>query len=174
MANLENQSKKRYYPLRDAENPYKVSLVEITEAQYRALYPEIWATQKREQYHHRCMCTKKYIWKCDGNCDLCEYHAAGDMLSLDVPTEDGNANMYDTITDTAPTIEDVISDAILLEQLIAKFRELDPDADRIIQMRLDNPKISDRKIAEALGRPQRTFADQMKRIYTELHKIEKM
>lgn len=86
MANLENQSKKRYYPLRDAENPYKVSLVEITEAQYRALYPEIWATQKREQYHHRCMCPKKYIWKCDGNCDLCEYHAAGDMLSLDVPT----------------------------------------------------------------------------------------
>lgn len=54
MANLENQSKKRYYPLRDAENPYKVPLVEITEAQYRALYPEIWATQKREQYHHRC------------------------------------------------------------------------------------------------------------------------
>lgn len=38
MANLENQSKKRYYPLRDAENPYKVSLVEIIEAQYRALY----------------------------------------------------------------------------------------------------------------------------------------
>lgn len=40
------------------------------------------------------------------------------------------------------------------------------------EMRLDNPKISDRKIAEALGRPQRTFADQMKRYYTELHKIE--
>ena len=60
----------------------------------------------------------------------------------------------------------------MLKHLIARFRELDPDADRIIQMRLDNPKISDRKIAEALGRPQRTFADQMKRYYTELHKIE--
>lgn len=40
MAKRENKSKKRYYPLRDAENPYKVSLVEITETQYRALYPE--------------------------------------------------------------------------------------------------------------------------------------
>ena len=60
----------------------------------------------------------------------------------------------------------------LLEHLIARFRELDSDADLIIQMRLDNPKISDRKIAEALGRPQRTFADQMKRYYTELHKEE--
>ena len=61
MANSDNHSKKCYYPLRSAENPYKVSLVEITEVQYRALYPEIWTTQKREQYHHHCMCPKKYI-----------------------------------------------------------------------------------------------------------------
>ena len=73
---------------------------------------------------------------------MCEYHTAGDILSLDVPTEDGNANMYDTILDTAPTMEDIISDAILLEQLITKFRELDPDADLIIEM-LGN-KLSDR------------------------------
>ena len=169
MALKDNQSKKRYFPLRDVKNPYKVTLVEITEAQYRALYPEIWATQKREQHHHRCMCTRRYLWKCDGNCDLCEYHTAGDMLSIDVPTEDGNANMYDTIPDTAPTMEDVLSDAMLLEQLIARFRELDPDADRIIELLRD--ELSDRKIAEQLDRPQRTFADQMKKIRTELRKI---
>lgn len=151
MAIKDNQSKKRYYPLRNASNPYKVTLVEITETQYRALYPEIWATQKREQHHHRCMCTRKYLWTCDANCDLCEYHAAGDMLSLDVPTED------------------VLSDAMLLEQLIARSRELDPDADRIIELLGD--ELSDRKIAEQLGRKQRTFADQMKKIRTELRKI---
>ena len=169
MSKEANQSKKRYFPLRDTINPYNVTLVEITETQYRALYPEIWATQKREQHHHRCMCTRKYLWKCDGNCDLCEYHAAGDMLSLDVPTEDGNANMYDIIPDSAPTMEDVLSDAMLLEQLIARFRELDPDADRIIELLMD--ELSDRKIAEKLGRKQRTFADQMKKIRTELRKI---
>lgn len=169
MSKEANQIKKRYYPLRDVKNPDKVSLVEITEAQYRALYPEIWATQKREQHHHRCMCTRKYLWKCDGNCDLCEYHAAGDILSLDVPTEDGNANLYDTIPDTAPTMEDVLSDAMLLEQLIARFRELDLDADRIIE--LLRYELSDRKIAGQLGRKQRTFADQMKKIRTELRKI---
>ena len=169
MSKETNQSKKRYFPLRDASNPYKVTLVEITEAQYRSLYPEIWATQKREQHHHRCMCTRKYLWKCDGNCDLCEYHAAGDTLSLDVSTEDSNANMYDTIPDTSPTMEDVLSDAMLLEQLIARFRELDPDADRIIELLGD--ELSDRKIAEQLGRKQRTFADQMKKIRTELRKI---
>lgn len=56
------------------------------------------------------------------------------MLSLDVLTEDGNANLYDTIPDTSPTMEEVISDAMLLEQLIARFRELNPDADRIIEL----------------------------------------
>lgn len=169
MSKEANHCKKRYHPLRDEKNPYKVTLVEITETQYQALYPDVWAAQKREQYHHRCMCPKKYLWKCDGNCDLCEYHTAGDILSLDVPTEDGNANMYDTIPDTAPTMEDVLSDAMLLEQLIAKFRELDPDADHIIELLGD--ELSDRKIAEQLGRKQRTFADQMKKIRTKLRKI---
>ena len=169
MAKNENQSKRRFYPLRDLKNPHNVTLIEVTEEQYKLLYREIWATQKREQYHHRCMCTKKYLWKCDGNCDLCEYHAAGDILSLDVPTEDGNANMYNTISDTAHTMEDIISDAILLEQLIAKFRELDPDADLIIEMLAND--YSGRKIAEALGRKQRTFADQLKKYRTEFRKM---
>ena len=97
------------------------------------------------------MCTRKYLWKCDGNCDLCEYYAAGDMLSLDVLTEDGNANLYDTIPDTSLTMEEVISDAMLLKQLIARFRELNSDADRIIELLGD--ELSDRKIAEQLGRP---------------------
>ena len=161
----------RFYPLRDPENPFKVILTPITEEQYRSLYPDIWAIQKREKYHGRCMCTKHYLWKCDGQCDLCEYHAS-DTVSLDEPLPDGNGTLGDYIPDSKPSIEDIIADRALLKCLIARFRELDPEADRIIQMRLDNPKISDRKIAEALGRPQRTFADQMKRYYTELHKIE--
>lgn len=36
----------------------------------------------------------------------------------------------------------------------------------------ENWKVSDRAIAEALGRPQRTFADQMKRYRTELQRIQ--
>ena len=69
-------------------------------------------------------------------------------------------------------MEDDIADRMLLEQLIAKLRELDPESETIIQLWLDHPEgISDRKIAEALGRPQRTFADQMKKYRTELRKI---
>ena len=48
-------------------------------------------------------------------------------------------------------------------------QQLRQDADRIIEM-LGND-MSDRAIAEQLGRKQRTFADQMKRYRTELRKI---
>lgn len=133
MSNNENQSKKYYYPLRDAENPKKVSLIEITEEQYRALYPEIWATQSRERNHGRCVCPKKYNWKCDANCDLCEYRAMGDKVYLDEPAPDGNTDWYNAIPDTESVVDEIVDDRILLAKLIEKFRELDPDADLIIE-----------------------------------------
>ena len=68
-------------------------------------------------------------------------------------------------------MENVIEDRMLLNQLFQRLRELDPDADRIIEMWMDDDKVSDRKIAEALGRPQRTFSDQMKRYRAEFRKI---
>ena len=68
-------------------------------------------------------------------------------------------------------LEDDAADRDLLARLIARLRELDPDADAILTLWQENDKISDRAIAKALGRPQRTFADQMKRYRTELRKI---
>ena len=56
-------------------------------------------------------------------------------------------------------------------RLIERLRELDPDADAILALWQENDKLSDRAIAKALGRPQRTFADQMKRYRTDLRKI---
>jgi hypothetical protein len=36
------------------------------------------------------MCPYRFIWKCDGDCIGCEYHAGGDITSLDQPLPDGN------------------------------------------------------------------------------------
>lgn len=44
----------------------------------------------KEQDHGRCMCPYRFIWKCDGDCIGCEYHAGGDITSLDQPLPDGN------------------------------------------------------------------------------------
>lgn len=165
MANKENLSTPFIYLRSTGEK------IPVIKEQHDAFYKEASRIRDKEQNHGRCVCPYRFIWKCDGDCIDCEYHRAGDTLSLDAPTEDGSNDLYNTIADTAPTMEDVIADRILIEQLFARLRELDPDADIIIQCWLDDYKISDRAIAERLGRKQRTFADQMKRIRTELHKI---
>ena len=129
------------------------------------------AFRKKAQYHGKCACPKQKFWLCDGDCFNCEFRRAGDILSLDFENEneDGDTcSPLDSVPDSAPLMADVVADK-LLEQLIQRLRELDPDADRIIQML--GEEMSDRAIAKALGRPQRTFADQMKRYRTELRKI---
>lgn len=72
----------------------------------------------------------------------------------------------DMVPSEAPAIESIIADRDPLDRLFAHLRELDPDTDTIIAMRIDDDSISDRTIAKALGRPQRTFADQMKKYRT--------
>lgn len=68
-------------------------------------------------------------------------------------------------------MEDVVADRDLLNRLIVRLHEIDPDADQILALWQENDHISDRAMAEALGYKQRTFADKMKRIRTELRKV---
>ena len=145
--------------------------VPVTKEQHNSFYKEADRIRHKEQDHGRCMCPYRFIWKCDGDCIGCEYHAGGDITSLDQPLSDGNGTLCDYMPNRSKSMEEIISDRMLLEQLFARLRELDPDADIIIQCWLDDYKISDRAIAEKLGRPQRTFADQMKKIRTELRKV---
>lgn len=145
--------------------------VPVTKEQHNSFYKEADRIRHKEQDHGRYMCPYRFIWRCDGDCLDCEYHATGDITSLDQPLSDGNGTLCDYMPNRSKSMEEIISDRMLLEQLFARLRELDPDADIIIQCWLDDYKISDRAIAEKLGRPQRTFADQMKKIRTELRKV---
>ena len=66
------------------------------------------------------MCPYRFIWKCDGDCIGCEYHAAGDITSLDQPLPDGNGTLGDYIPDRSKPMEEVIADRMLLGQLFAR------------------------------------------------------
>lgn len=142
-----NSAKKKFY---------------VTDEEYRDFYREVDAKRKREQYHRRCVCPKEFIWKCDGDCDICEFRRDGDFCSLDKPAGDGFA-LGDKLPDYK-NWEEIVADVYLLQELFEKFRKLEPDADKILQLWQENPKISDREIARQLGRKQRTFADQIKKI----------
>ncbi len=129
------------------------------------------ACRKRMQNHGRCNCPRDKWWLCDTFCADCEFRCAGDLLSLDAPDGDGSATILDQQEAVGPRMEDLVADRDLLARLIRRLRELDPDADTILAMWQEDYTISDRAIARALGRPQRTFADQMKHIRTEMRKI---
>lgn len=129
------------------------------------------AFRKRMQDHGRCCCPRDKWWLCDMFCEECEYRRAGDLLSLDAPEGDDSVTLLDQQEADGPRMEDVIADRDLLARLIKRLQELDPDADTILALWQEDSTMSDRAIAKALGRPQRTFADQMKRYRTELWKI---
>lgn len=134
----------------------------VTEDEYREFYREVDAKRKREQYHHRCYCQKEFLWKCDGDCDICQFHSQGNFVSLDYGNEEG-MSLADNIPDDME-LEQIVVDSALLEELFEKLKALDPDGEKIAKLWMSDPDISDRKIAEQLGRKQRTFANQIKKI----------
>ena len=145
--------------------------VPVTKEQHDSFYKEADRIRHKEQDHGRCMCPYRFIWKCDGDCIGCEYHAAGDITSLDQPLPDGNGTSV-TIFPTA----------------VSRWKKSSPTAccwssslpDCVSLTRKPIPSssfggspggISDRAIARELGRPQKTFADQMKKYRTDLRRI---
>lgn len=139
---------------------------EVPEGQYREF--DRWRTNLRkcEQYWWRCFCPRSRWWLCDGNCVDCEFHTRNEV-SLDDPLPEGEGTRGDYVPDENPTPEEITADRDLLERLTARLHELDPDADKILELWSENPNLSDRKIAEAIGRPQKTFSDRMKRLRDE-------
>ncbi|MDY5772463.1 MAG: hypothetical protein SPK32_03365, partial [Bacteroidaceae bacterium] len=104
---------------------------EVPADYYKEYDRERTAFRKRMQDHGRCCCPRDKWWLCDMFCEDCEYRRAGDMLSLDAPEGDGSVTMLDQQEVSGPRMEDVIADRDLLARLIARLRELDPDADAI-------------------------------------------
>lgn len=121
MQNNDNQKTYFIYVRSTAEK------VPVTKAQHDSFYKEADRIRHKEQDHGRCMCPYRFIWKCDGDCIGCEYHAAGDTSSLDQPLPDGNGTLGDYIPDSSKPMDEVIADRMLLEQLFARLRELDPE-----------------------------------------------
>ena len=142
---------------------------EVTPEQYAEF--DQWRTnkRKREQYHGRCMCPRNKWWLCDGLCDDCEFHAPGDMLSLDKPVsnDDGDeVTLLDTLVDPAPSIESILCDKAELDQLIARLNELMPEAKEIGKLRQKG--LTDEAIAEVIGIKRTTFRSRLEKVKKQL------
>ena len=142
---------------------------EVTPEQYAEF--DQWRTnkRKREQYHGRCMCPRNKWWLCDGMCDDCEFHAPGDVLSLDKPVsnDDGDeVTLLDTLVDPAPSIESVLCDKAELDQLFARLNELMPEAQEIGKLRQKG--LTDEAIAKVIGIKRTTFRSRLEKAKKQL------
>ena len=142
---------------------------EVTTEQY--VEYDRWRTRvrKREQYHGRCMCPRSTWWLCDGMCGDCEFHAPGDMLSLDMPStnDDGDeVTLRDTLADPASSIEEVISDKAELDQLYERLNELMPEAVKIGSLRQQG--LTDEAIAKVIGIKRTTFRSRLEKAKAQL------
>ena len=130
--------------------------------------------RQKEQYSERCCCPKEKWWICDGMCDDCEFRCGEKPLSLDeaITDDDGcESSLLDLLPGNDVDVEEVTADRDLVEKLLQLLREMDPDADRIIELWKEDWKISDRKIAEKLRRWPSTFGYQMQRFRKAAKKI---
>lgn len=128
MANKDNQSQ-RFICICSLKEK-----IPCTKQQFQEFYREVTRIRKKEQYYHRCKCPKKFIRACDSDCENCEHHLGYGLLSLDAPnTEDGSTLLESEELAASELMEELISDRFLLEQLFQRLRELDSDADKIIE-----------------------------------------
>lgn len=92
---MSNDAKKYFIPVNG-------SPIEVSEEVYRAYYQPIWNTRYHAQKNGECRCTKAQLWKCDGVCPGCPFHAAGKKVSIDTPIggEDDELTLCDIVMKT--------------------------------------------------------------------------
>lgn len=157
------------FPVRDAVDADKVTLVPVSKAFYMKATREINSKRKRLQRHGACCCPRKMLWKCDGDCDCCRYYIPDPaLLHLDAPvTMDENLSLMDTIANDTPLPEEIIADKELLDALIRELAQLDERERRMCALM---SAVSEREAAKQMGIPRNSLAYQWAKLRDKLAK----
>ena len=141
----------------------------VTEEVYLEYYRPIWRIQKSARKNGQCVCPKSKLWRCDGDCAVCGYHATGNTLSLDAPMENANGDemcLGDTLGDPDAAFADIVLDSIFLEQLLDELAERDPDGRRICELIMSGK--TERECAAALNMARNTFTYRRDKLFASL------
>ncbi|MBR1711131.1 MAG: hypothetical protein IJ719_20270 [Clostridia bacterium] len=162
-----DNNKKRLLGFRlDPNNPYRITPQEVSEEVYFALGRPIWRHQKKMQALGRCCLPDlKLLWKCDGDCELCDFKRNGRTLPLNRERENANGDTYregDLMPSDELTPEAIAVDRITLDKLLARLTELCPDALAVGSMMTDQD-ISQRKALELLEMNRTTYRSQFEK-----------
>ena len=142
-----SQSDERFIYLKDLHQ-----WVPVSKTDFNNYYRDINAYRRKQQEHGRCVCPASKRYLCDMDCWTCRFRKAGDELSLDysITDEDGNEKSWlDDLPDETPSAQSILEERDLLDSLIRKLDELDPDGRRICELLLQNK--TEREIAAIMG-----------------------
>jgi RNA polymerase sigma factor (sigma-70 family) len=141
--------------------------IPVTEEVYKEYYRPIWRTHYHASKHGQCGCTD---WRrCEGDCGLCRYRAAGNTLSLDAEyegEEGSKLTLLDTLEDPAANPEEIIADKLMLQELFQVLDELDPDSRCICELIRQGK--TEREIADEFGVRQSTLNYRKKKLIEKL------
>lgn len=157
---MSNNSKQRFFPVRlNPDDEHDVTLQPVTEEEYFALYRPIWRKRKQLQKTGQCLCPHYYLWKCDGQCDLCEYRAAGIELSLDLDMERNGDHHEAPGADPSA----IYADREILRLLLKRLEELCPDALEVGDLMTDGDGMSQRDALEKLDLKRSTYRSRVQK-----------
>ena len=164
---MKNQlnKKQRYFPVRlNPNDTHDVTLRPVSEEEYFDLYRPVWRKRKQMQKTGQCRCPQKFLWRCDGQCDICKYRAAGIELSYerDLMT---NGDHYE-----APGADpaDIYADREILRLLLKRLEELCPEALEVGDLMTDGNGISQRDALERLGLKRSTYRSRLQKAKEQL------
>ena len=146
--------------------------VPVSKAEYDNYYRDINAYRRRQQEHGRCVCPASKRYLCDMDCCNCRFRKGGDELSLDyaITDEDGNDKSWlDDLPDDGPSAQSILEERELLDALMSKLDELEPDGRRICELLLQEK--SEREIASIMGISQQSTINYKKKKAFEMLRV---
>ena len=142
-------------------------MVPCTKEQYYAYMRPLWTEMQREERSRRCMVSngRGGLKRCDGDCKKCDRLKDGKALSLDRFYEENNLEINEPADDKS----EIILALATLEDLITKLNSINPIYGSVIKMLYDG--LSQRAIAAALGKPNSTTQDLIRKTRLEAQRI---
>ena len=138
-----------------------------SEEQYRGIIRDIWKEEQRLARSRKCSVSngRGGLKRCDGDCKKCGRMKNGNLLSLDRFYEENNLEFDEPDDDKT----DIILALATLEDLITKLNSINPIYGSVIKMLYDG--LSQRAIAAALGKPNSTTQDLIRKTRLEAQRI---
>ena len=160
----DNESTERKIYLKDLHQ-----WVPVSKTDFDNYYRDVNAYRRRQQEHGRCVCPASKRYLCDMDCCTCRFHKGGDELSLDytVTDEDGNEKSWlEDLPDDRPSAQSVMEDRELLDTLLHKLDELEPEGRRIFKLVMEGR--SERDCGKEMGMARNTFVYKRDKLFAAL------